>query len=112
MTAPLEGKKIRYTNGGGTTIAAGTTVVQGTLIGVAEKAIAAAAEGNLFVQGVHDLPKATGAGTDLTVGTKVYWDAVNSVVTSDDNDGANVLVGQVTVAALTTDATVRVRLSN
>jgi predicted RecA/RadA family phage recombinase len=89
-------------------VASGQVVVQGDLIGVAKKPIAANTLGALATEGVFDFPKATGAGSGIAIGTSVYWDATNSVATA--TAGANKLLGKVTVAAADGDATVRVRL--
>jgi predicted RecA/RadA family phage recombinase len=61
--------------------------------------------------GVFDLPKATGVSTAITAGAKVYWDAGNSVATTDDDTGNNKLLGKTIAAATDDDVTVRVRLS-
>ena len=44
--------------------------------------IAANTPGSLAVAGVFDFPKATGAGSGIAAGTKVYWDATNKVATA------------------------------
>ncbi len=98
-----------------TAVAAGDVVVQGDLIGVAKQPIAANALGALAVEGVFDFPKASGAGTGLAAGTKVYWNATGHVVTASANDGATppvafVLLGKVARAAADADTIVRVRL--
>jgi predicted RecA/RadA family phage recombinase len=41
---------------------------------------------------------------------KVYWDAGNSVATTDTDEGANKYLGKTVRAAADADATVRVRL--
>lgn len=104
-----EGGTINYTPG--SAVAAGDVVVQGELVGVAKQPIAANALGALAVTGVFDFPKATGVGTGITAGAKVYWDAGNTVATTDDGTGANKLIGKVVTAAGDDDATVRVRMS-
>ena len=63
-------------------VAAGDVVVQGDLVGVARTPIAANTPGSLAIEGVFDFPKATGAGSGIAVGTKVYWDATNKVATA------------------------------
>ena len=67
-----DGAAIDYTPGAA--VSAGDVVVQGELIGVAKLDIAANALGALAVQGVFDFPKATGVGTAITVGSRVYGD--------------------------------------
>ena len=89
-------------------VAAGAVVVLGELIGVAKRPIAANNVGTLAVAGVFDFPKA--AGSAITAGVKVYWDAGNSVATTDADDGTNKYLGKTVRAAADADATVRVRL--
>ena len=86
-------------------------VVQGDLVGVAKTPIAANALGALAVAGVFDFPKATGGGTAITAGSQVYWDVADSEAKTDDEAGANKLIGKTVAAAADADATVRVRLS-
>lgn len=91
-------------------VAAGDVVVQGDLVGIAKLDIAADRLGALAVTGVFDVPKVTGVGEAIAAGAKVYWDAGNSVATTDDNAGANKYLGKTVAAAGDDDATVRVRL--
>ena len=91
-------------------VAAGDVVVQGDLIGIAKLDIVAGTLGALAVTGVFDVSKATGADTAIPAGLKVYWDAVSSVATTDDDSGNNKYLGKAVAAAGTDDATVRVRL--
>ena len=102
------GDAIDYTPG--SDVAAGDVVVQGELIGIAKTAIAANLIGAIAVSGVFDVPKATGASTAITAGANVYWDATNSVATTDDDTGNNKLLGKTVLAAADGDATVRIRL--
>jgi predicted RecA/RadA family phage recombinase len=89
-------------------VAAGDVVVQGELIGIAKTPIAANAPGALAVEGIFDLPKATGAGSAIAVGAEAYWDATNKVVTA--TAGTNKFLGKTVRAAADADGTVRVRL--
>jgi len=98
---------IDYTPDGA--VSAGDICVVGEFVGVAPRAIAASALGALDVEGEFTFPKDTGSASALTVGTKVYWDAVNEVVTTTAS--TNKVVGHVTKAAAAADATVRVKLS-
>ena len=109
VTYVHDGNAIDYTPGAD--VAAGDVVVQGDLVGVAKTPIAANALGALAVTGVFDFPKATGGGTAITSGSQVYWDAGNSVATTDAGGGANKLIGKTVKPAADADATVRVRLS-
>ncbi len=91
-------------------VAAGDVIVQGELVGIAKLDIPADALGALAVKGVFDLPKATGGGTAITAGSEVYWDAGNTVATTDAAAGVNKLLGKTIRTAADADATVRVRL--
>jgi len=86
-------------------------VVQGELVGISKLDIASGALGALAVMGVFDFPKTAGVGEAITIGSKVYWDVADSVAKTDDESGANKLIGKTIVAAGDDDATVRVRLS-
>ena len=103
-----DGKSIDYTPGAD--VSAGDVVVQGDLVGIAKLDIASGALGSLAVVGVFDLPKATGGGTAITAGAKVYWDAGDEEAKADDESGANKYLGKVVRAAADADETVRVRL--
>lgn len=110
-----DGEMIDHTPG--STVAVGAMVAIGTgLVGVASQAIAANALGALQVEGVADVDKATGAGTNFAVGTKLYLNTSTGKVTSSANDGGSPAVayppvGIVLVQPATTDALVRVKLS-
>ncbi len=104
-----EGNQIDYTPGAA--VAAGDVVVQGELVGVAKQPIAANVLGALAVDGVFDFPKATGGGTAISAGANVYWDEAEQVAKTDDETGANKLIGKTVAAAGDNDATVRVRLN-
>jgi predicted RecA/RadA family phage recombinase len=102
-----EGNAVDYTPTAD--VASGDVVVLGELIGIARMPIAANTLGSLAVKGAFDLPKLTGAGSAIAVGTKVYWDATNKVVTA--TVGTNKFLGKTIRNAADADATVRVRLS-
>lgn len=104
-----DGTAIDYTPG--SAVSAGDVVVQGDLIGIAKRPIAANELGALSIEGVFDLPKATGVGTGIAVGATVYWDVADSEAKTDSETGANKLLGKTILAAGDNDATVRVRLS-
>ena len=104
-----DGNAIDYTPG--SAVAAGAVMVQEDLVGVARTPIAANALGSLAVAGAFDFPKATGVGTGIAAGVKVYWDVADSEAKADDESGANKLIGKTVAAAGDDDATVRVRLS-
>jgi predicted RecA/RadA family phage recombinase len=90
-------------------VAAGAVVVQGELVGVASRPIAANTLGALAVAGVFDFPKATGTGTAIAAGANCYWDATNQRATTTAS--GNKLIGKAVKAAADADATARVRLS-
>lgn len=101
-----DGNSIDYTPGAN--VSAGDVVAQGELVGIAKLDIVANALGALAVTGVFDLPKATGAGTAITAGAKVYWNATASQATTTAS--GNKYLGKTVRAAADGDATVRVRL--
>jgi len=103
-----DGKSIDYTPSADVT--AGDVVVQEDLVGVAKLDIAADALGALAIDGVFDFPKATGGGSAIAAGALVYWDVADSEAKTDDESGANKLIGKTVAAAGDDDATVRVRL--
>jgi predicted RecA/RadA family phage recombinase len=100
-----EGAAIDYTPGAD--VAAGDVIVQGDLVGVARFDIKSGVLGTLAVTGVFDFAKATNVA--FTVGTILYWDDANNLVTATATD--NKQIGKVVRAAATTDPTIRVRVS-
>jgi predicted RecA/RadA family phage recombinase len=102
-----EGGAVDYTPSAD--VAAGDVVVQGDLVGVAGRPIAANTLGALAVGGVFDFPKATGTGKAIAAGKKVYWDATNKQAT--ETSSGNTFLGKTVAAVGDSDATVRVRLS-
>jgi predicted RecA/RadA family phage recombinase len=101
-----EGRAVDYTPAAD--VAAGDVVVQTDLVGVARTPIAANTLGSLAVVGIFDFPKATGAGSGIAAGTKVYWDSATKLATA--TVGTNKYLGKTSKAAADGDATVRVRL--
>ena len=100
-----DGKYIDHTPG--SALAYGDVVVQVDLVGVVLRPLAAGELGALAVDGIFDFTKNTGFA--YTVGTILYWDDTNNVVTTTAT--GNKQIGKVVRAAATTDTTVRVRLS-
>ena len=99
------GDVLDYTVGSSETITAGDVVIKGDLVGVA---LGSGTEGDVVairMEGVFQLPKATGA---ITLGAKVYWDDTNNVVTTTAS--GNTLLGQAWSAQASGDTTVKVRL--
>ena len=100
-----EGELVDYTPS--SAVAAGDVVVQGDLVGVVVRPLAASENGSLLVWGTFDFTKNTGVA--YTVGTILYWDDTNNVVTTTAT--GNKSIGKVVRAAASGDTTVRVRLS-
>jgi predicted RecA/RadA family phage recombinase len=88
----------------------GAVVVQGSLVGIAQRPIPAGAIGALALTGVYDLPVAT--GTTASVGAALYWDSTAQVATTNPNAGANASLGAAVRAIAATDTLARVRLGN
>jgi predicted RecA/RadA family phage recombinase len=82
-------------------------VVQGDLVSVTVRPIAAGELGSLAVDGVFDFNKNTDVA--FTVGTILYWDDTNNVVTT--TSAGNKSIGKVVRAAASAYTTVRMRLS-
>lgn len=92
-------------------VPAGAVVVQGDLLGVARLDIQAGQLGALAVQGVFEFPKATGAGSAISAGVKLFWDATSGIATADDAEGAHQLIGKSVAVAADEDNRVLTRLS-
>ena len=103
-----DGDSIDYTPG--SAVAAGDVVVQGDLIAIAKLDIAAGQLGALATVGVFDVPKATGGGTDIDAGAKLWWNATDSRVEKVVGDPARPYLGKAVAAAGVDDELVRVRL--
>lgn len=101
-----DGNAVDYTPG--SAVATGEVVVQSDLVGVTKTPIAASALGALAVSGVFDFAKATGGGSAIAAGKKVYWDDTNNVAT--ETVDSNPYLGKTVKAAGDNDAAVRVRL--
>ncbi len=103
-----DGKYLDYTPQAD--LAAGDVVVVGELVGVAVQPITAGRMDGRCVEGLVAFAKATGNGTAIAAGAKVYWDAGNKVATTSDGGGANKYIGKTDFSgAGDGDATVRVR---
>ncbi len=83
-------------------VAKGEVVLQNGLLGIATKAIAAGALGELATSFTATLPKATGGGSAILAGKAVFWDG--SVVT--ETVSTNTRAGVTALAAADGDATV------
>lgn len=88
-------------------VTSGSLVIVGTLFGVAFTDAASGKPVEIGTEGVFDLPKTSAQA--WTVGTAVYWDSENSVLTSTKS--TNLFIGHATEQAANPSATGRVRLS-
>lgn len=100
------GESIDYVNAGSAKIDAGTIVLLGVRLGVAGCDIAPGETGSLHVEGVFEIPKASGA---ITAGAPVYWDATNSVVTTTSTN--NTLCGYAVAAAASGDTAALIKIN-
>lgn len=87
-------------------VAAGDVVVLNDLVTVAPRPIAANALGAVAIEGVHSMPKASGA---IGQGAIVYGDATNSNITTTSS--GNKRAGKAAAAAASADTTVQVLLN-
>lgn len=93
-------------------VAVGTMVAIGSgMVGIADRPIAAGELGALAVEGVFSVDKATGAGSDHAVGTKLYLNTSTGKAVATSNSGAYPPVGVVLVQPGVNDAEVLVKLS-
>jgi predicted RecA/RadA family phage recombinase len=88
------------------TVVSGAGALLGKIFGVACDDITSGVSGQFKTSGVFDLTKTTGA---VAVGDPVYWDNTNKYCTTTANSNAE--IGVCISAALSGDATVRVKLS-
>ncbi len=100
-----DGETVDYTPSGD--VAAGDVVVQGTLVGVAERDIPADTLGALTIMGIRTFPKHASSSLVITAGAKVYWDVADNEVNLDTG---NPYLGKAVLAAGATDATITVRM--
>lgn len=108
-----EGRSVRHTPT--SAVAVGDVVVQGDLVGVAPKAIAANEAGTLEIEGVFDVVKVNGG---INAGDALYWDANGNPQGGTAGTGAltttasgNTFVGWATEDADATDEVVSVLLA-
>ena len=88
------GKTIPFSNITSNPVASGELVIVGALIGVATGAVIAGEDGELTLEGVFELPKAT--ADDIIAGELLYNDGGELTV---DGDDSMELVGVATKAA-------------
>ncbi len=86
-------------------VAAGDVVVIGSLVGVAPRAIAANALGSLAIEGVWEMPCATGATG--AQGSAINWYATSGVAHASTGTAA----GYLAKARAAGDSTVHVKLN-
>jgi predicted RecA/RadA family phage recombinase len=89
-----------------TDIAAGTVVVQGSLVGVTKVDIPAGSLGTIHLVGVYDVEKSNVA---IPIGSKVYWD--NTAKKATLNATGNTQLGIAIIAATAEDSIVRIKLT-
>jgi predicted RecA/RadA family phage recombinase len=90
-------------------LTAGQGALIGSIFGIAVTDIANGAQGEFNLVGCYSHARATGAGTDWTPGTRLYWDNAARVITKTLT--SNTLIGVATAAAAVGDATGNVRLN-
>lgn len=107
------GQKIDYTPGSDVT--GGQVVIIGTIPFIASTDITASVVGSLEVEGIFDVPKATGA---LTAGDAIYWNTTGNPNVGTAGTGAatgtasgNYLMGVAVLDAASGDTYVRVKLT-
>ena len=84
-------------------VAEGEVVVQGTMVGLATRAIASGEVGALVVGNcVIELPKDVASGGTLTAGQQLYWDTSNSEVTNIASSHNKIGKAEAAVAQATT----------
>ncbi|MCO7725791.1 DUF2190 family protein [Brucella intermedia] len=89
-------------------IVSGEVVVIGDLHGVAAGDAESGSDFDLVTEGVFDLPKVS---TDaFAIGDSVYYDATAKLVTSDDGEGDNALIGVAVTTAASPSGAVNVKL--
>lgn len=88
-------------------VTSGQGVIVGSLFGVAATDASAGEKVAVSVEGVFELPKATGAS--LAEGAKAYWTSTGDI---SGTATGNTLVGHVVEAASSAATLVRVRVSN
>ncbi len=87
----------------------GDVIVQNDLIGIATTNIAAGVLGTIDIEGVFAMDKAVGSNTAIELGTIVYWDEGNQVVTTTAY--GNVYLGKTISNAEDDDEIVGVKLT-
>jgi predicted RecA/RadA family phage recombinase len=86
----------------------GQGVLIGNLFGIAAGAAAIGEDLDLVTEGVFTMAKLS--TDELNVGDFVYWDDTAKLATSDDDTGANGLIGLAVTAAANPSGTFNVKL--
>lgn len=104
------GSRLDYTVPSGQSTTTGVPVVIGETVGIALNSGAAGSQVVIAFDGVYTLAKATGSGTAIALGARLYWDATNNRVTG--TPGTHKMIGFAWSAAAVGDATVQVKLAS
>lgn len=98
----LHGDQLRLDYTPSADVAAGSVVIVGDFVCIANLDIKANELGALSVSGVYKVPKNTGGGSAVSAGQKLYYDVANSVFTK--TVGSNELAGHVAPSGAAADA--------
>ncbi len=108
------GGNLNYTNASGSSIAAGTLVIEGKIVGIAAMPIETSETGTITTRGVFEFEK---DNTTIAVGDTVYYDAENDKATASADNGQSggsnktyPAIGIATEAAATAVTTVKVKI--
>ncbi len=102
-----KGDILDWTNGDTSTVAAGTVVVAGTFVGVAQNDIPAGELGAIAITDVWEIPVNT--GVTFTQGAPVYWNKGAGYAVAEGGSGT-FYAGRAAYAAGEGSTTVKVRL--
>lgn len=107
-----KGLTVLYTNSGTTSISANALIVIGSIVGVAQNAIAVGEKSIANIVGVYELPKKTGSGEALSLGAIAYYDpATKKIVNAEDSAKSFVVAGVCMQAAADAASTVLVKIN-
>ena len=111
MTAKYKHRGIAIDYTPGSDVTAGDVVVQEDLIGIAVNDIPDGRLGALTTEGVFELPKATGSGSDIDAGAQLYWNGTDDRVEKTEGSPARPALGKAVAAAAVADETVLVKIN-
>ena len=86
----------------------GQGVLMGNLFGIAAGDAAIGESLDLVTEGVFSMAKVS--TDELALGDLIYWDDTNMLATSDDDEGANEVIGLAVTVAANPSGTVNVKL--